>query len=294
MVQTLDAAAVTVDVRDVDTLVEQSLPMVRRVVASMAAHYPRHCDRDDLVAAGTLGLVEAAQRFDPSRGVPFESWAALRVRGAVVDAVRALDFAPRALRSSARDLAAVRETLEHELGQRPTLEQVADRMGVTRDELVHLEGRVHRSTVLRLDAPARDGDNDATLAAIVLDPDENPLETLERRERDSYLRDALELLPPRMRVVLSGYFLEGRSSADLADELGVTESRVSQLRTEALVMVRNGMAAQYGERAADLPARAAARQRSYNTSLAERSRFAARLSVQLPRPRSAERVVVAC
>jgi len=290
VVETVDAV-VTLDSADVAELVETSLPMVRRVVACLAAHYPRHCDRDDLVAAGTLGLVEAAQRFDPSRGVPFESWAALRVRGAVVDAVRALDFAPRALRASARDLAAVREALEAELGRHPSLEQVAERMGISTDELVHLEGRVHRSIVLRLDAPARDQDGDATLAKIVLDPHDSPLEALERRERESYLRDALALLPTRMRIVLAGYFLEGRSSADLAQELGVTESRVSQLRTEALSMVRHGMAAQYGEPAVDLPARAAARQRTYNASLAERSRFGARLSAQLPRPRTAQDVV---
>jgi RNA polymerase sigma factor FliA len=141
---------------DVDQLVADSLPLVRAVVGSMAHHYPRHCDRDELVAAGTFGLVEAARRFDPSKGVPFERWAVLRIRGAVVDAVRALDFAPRALRSSARDLTAVRETLERELGRTPTSEQVAERMGMPLADLVQLEGRLHRSTVLSLDAPTRD------------------------------------------------------------------------------------------------------------------------------------------
>jgi RNA polymerase sigma factor for flagellar operon FliA len=274
---------------DVDRLVQDSLPLVRSVVASMAAHYPRHCDRDELVAAGTFGLVEAARRFDPSKGVPFDRWAVLRIRGAVVDAVRALDFAPRALRSSARDLTAVRDTLESELGRTPTSDEVADRMGLPLAELVQLEGRLHRSTVLSLDAPTRDAEGDTTLAAIVLDPGADPLEQLERRERDSYVTDALQTLPDRLREVLVGYFLEGRTSGELAEQLGVTESRVSQMRTEALRLVREGLAAQYGEATTAQTGRAAAKQAAYNASLSARSSYTSRLAA-VPRARSAGRI----
>ena len=263
---------------DVDQLVADSLPLVRAVVGSMAHHYPRHCDRDELVAAGTFGLVEAARRYDPSKGVPFDRWAALRIRGAVVDAVRALDFAPRGLRSSARDLAAVRETLERELGRTPTSEQVAERMGLPLADLVRLEGRLHRSTVLSLDAPTRDHEGDTTLAAVVLDPGADPLAELERRERDSYVQDALQALPERLQAVVVGYFLEGRTSAELAASLGVTESRVSQMRTEALTLVREGLAAEYGERTTAQTGRAAARQARYNASLSAGSNYASRLS----------------
>ena len=217
--------------------------------AAWPRHYPRHCDRDELVAAGTFGLVEAARRFDPSKGVPFERWAVLRIRGAVVDAVRALDFAPRALRSSARDLTAVRETLERELGRTPTSEQVAERMGMPLADLVQLEGRLHRSTVLSLDAPTRDHEGDTTLAAIVLDPGADPLEELERRERDSYVHRrpavaARAAVGGARRLLPRGTHLRPSSPS----ELGVTESRISQMRTEALTLVREGLAAQYGER----------------------------------------------
>jgi RNA polymerase sigma factor for flagellar operon FliA len=282
------SSAATSGAVDVDQLVADSLPLVRAVVGGMAHHYPRHCDRDELVAAGTFGLVEAARRFDPSKGVPFERWAVLRIRGAVVDAVRALDFAPRALRSSARDLTAVRETLERELGRTPTSEQVAERMGMPLADLVQLEGRLHRSTVLSLDAPTRDHEGDTTLSAIVLDPGADPLEELERRERDNYVVDALQSLPERLRSVLVGYFLESRTSAELAEELGVTESRVSQMRTEALTLVREGLAAQYGERTAAQTGRAAAKQAAYNASLSARSSYASRLSA-VPR-RAAGRI----
>ncbi len=273
---------------DVDRLVATSLPLVRSIVAGMAHHYPRHCDRDELVAAGTFGLLEAARRFDAGKGVPFERWAALRIRGAVVDAVRALDVAPRALRAAARDLGAVQDVLERELGRTPTSRETADRMGVPIAELVALEGRLHRSTVLSLDAPTGDADGDTTLASIVLDPGADPLEELERRERDNYVDDALQSLPDRLREVLVGYFLEGRTSGELAEQLGVTESRVSQLRTEALGLVREGLALQYGSRTEPLTGRAGARQAAFDATLAARSTYASRLSAPVvPAPRRA-------
>ena len=279
------------DALTVEQLVADSLPLVRTVVASLAAHYPRHCDREELVAAGTLGLVEAARRFDGSRGVPFERWASLRIRGAVVDAVRALDFAPRSLRAAARDLEAVRQALHVELGRTPSSDEVAQRMGVPVGTLVTLEGRLHRSTVLSLDAPAAgDGAADTTLASIVMDSvNADPLEELEHRERTSYVNDALALLPERIRAVVVGYFLDGRTSAELADELGVTESRVSQLRGEGLRLMRLGIAAQYGEPLAELdPAATGAKQAAFNASLARRSAFGARLSARIPAQRPAD------
>lgn len=281
---------------DAQDLVANSLPLVRSVVNGLAANYPRHCDREELVAAGTLGLVEAARRFDPSRGVPFERWAVLRIRGAVVDAVRALDFAPRSLRATVRDLNAVVEALEVELGRTPASAEVAERMGLTVSQLVAIEGRLHRSSVLSLDAPASTAD-DTTLAAIVVNTEGDPLEELERRERDSYLHDAIELLPERMRDVVVGYFLEGRSSADLAEQLGVTESRVSQLRSEALAMMRAGLEAELGESTPRTApkTRAATKQGAYNASLSARSDFADRLALRIPGPRRAadERVLLA-
>ena len=234
---------------DVDQLVADSLPLVRAVVGSMSAHYPRHCDRDELVAAGTFGLVEAARRFDPSKGVPFERWAVLRIRGAVVDAVRALDFAPRALRSSARDLD--RRPRDARARARPHPDLRAGRRAHG-----HAAGRPraargpaapqHRPEPGRADP---DAEGDTTLAAIVLDPGADPLEELERRERDSYVTDALAH-PARAAVGRARRLLPRGPHLRRAgrSELGVTESRISQMRTEALTLVREGLAAQYGER----------------------------------------------
>jgi RNA polymerase sigma factor for flagellar operon FliA len=276
-------------------LVVTHLPMVRQVLAGVAAHYPRHADREELAQAATLGLVEAAARYDASRGVPFDRWAALRIRGAIVDAVRAMDFAPRMLRSAARNAEAARADLEGELGRSVSDEEVAAKLGMSTEELSALQGRVHRALVLSLDA--RTGDNEgegATLGASIVDEVTlAPDEVLEQRETARYVMDALACLPERLRTVVSGYFLEGRTSAEIAEELGVTESRVSQLRSEALLLMRVGIESQYaGETAtaASNPA-AASRQAAFAAQLSARSSYSARLS-QLPRPRTAVETAV--
>lgn len=265
-------------------LVEEHLPLVRHVLAGVAAHYPRHADREELAQAATLGLVEAAARFDLDRGVPFDRWASLRIRGAIVDAVRALDFAPRTLRSAAREVELARTDLEAELGRTPSADELAGRAGISREELSSLQGRVHRSLVLSLDAPCGEEDGDPlTLGSSIVDDAQlAPVEVLEQRERVTYLRDALAVLPERLREVVVGYFLDGETSADLADRLGVTESRVSQMRTEALKLMRGGIEAQYAEPlAAPVAAdrgRQAYRQAAYAAALAAQSSYASRLA----------------
>src|SRR5881227_1997648 len=115
----VDETAETVRLSQAETsaMIERNLPLVQHVLYQVAAHYPRHADREELAQAATLGLVEAAHRYDPSRGVPFERWAAVRVRGAIVDAARALDFAPRSLRAAAREVEEAQKTLLNKLGR---------------------------------------------------------------------------------------------------------------------------------------------------------------------------------
>jgi len=227
-------------------LVEQHLPLVRLVVSGVAAKFPRHADREDLASAGAVGLVEAARRFDPALGVPFARYASTRIRGAVLDAARSVDFAPRSVRGAEREIAAVQEKLSIDLGREATRSEVAAALGTTVEALADHDSRQHRSVVISLDAPADGPGGPASLAESILDsaaPD--PLRRVEQRERHGYVRDAIALLPDRLRTVVVGYFLEGRTSADLADELGVTESRVSQLRSEGIALLRAGIEAQY-------------------------------------------------
>jgi RNA polymerase sigma factor for flagellar operon FliA len=267
--------------------VEQHLPLVRHIVFQVAVHFPRHVDREELARAGALGLVEAARRYDEQRGVPFDRFAATRIRGAILDAVRAADWAPRSVRNLSRRLEQVEQQLASQLGRVPSMQEVAEALGVQQSELTDLQNRMFRSVVLALEyevnqsAPGSGDEEDLTLVDILRDRStREPSEELEFRELRSYLRDAVKLLPERQRLVIVGYFLEGRTSQDLAHFLGVTESRVSQLRSEALAALKEGIEAQYATPDADEPARGrvARRKASYAAAIGSASGWRSRLS----------------
>lgn len=230
-------------------LVEANLPLVRHVVLQVAGHFPRHVDRQELARAGAVGLVEAAQRFDAARGVPFERFAARRIRGAILDAVRAVDWAPRSVRALGRELEAVEQDLANRNGSAPSTTQVAAAMGMGTGELATIRDRVYRSVVLALEhgvPGAGEAGEDLVLGDVLADRTATePSEALEAQELLGYLRDAISLLPERHRAVIVGYFLENRTSLELAADLDVTESRISQIRSEALTMLRDGIDAQY-------------------------------------------------
>jgi RNA polymerase sigma factor FliA len=267
---------------EVSQRIEQHLPLVKHIVFQVAVHFPRHVDREDLARAGALGLVEAARRYDDDRGVPFERFAAQRIRGAILDAVRAADWAPRSVRTLARRLEAAEQRLASQLGRVPNPAEMADELGISRSELDRLQDRMFRSVVLALEHEVTDdSDEDLTLVDVLTDPNSiEPLEELETRELLGYLRDAVELLPERQRLVIVGYFLEGRTSQELARFLGVTESRISQLRSEALEMLREGIESQYGTDQADEAAatgRVARRKAGYASAISTASPWRDRL-----------------
>lgn len=257
-------------------LIEQHLPLVRHVVFQVAVNFPRHVDREELATAGALGLVEAAKRYEEDRGVPFDRFAAQRIRGAILDAVRAADWAPRSVRNLARRLESIEQRLASSLGRMPSTVETAEALGVTEAELRRLQDKMFRSVVLALEYDVNDGEEDLTLVDVLTDDSMlEPSAELENRELHAYLRDAVHLLPERHRLVIVGYFLEGRKSQELASFLGVTESRISQLRSEALEMLREGITAQY-DHAADEPApqgRVARRKAGYATAIAGASHW---------------------
>jgi len=228
---------------------EDALAMVNRVVAQVCGSFPHHVDRGELRRAGALGLVEAAQRWDPSRGVPFEGYAVMRIRGAILDAARAGDWAPRRLRAMSRRIDTAEQSLLSELGRRPTESELAARVGVTPAELRRSRTLLARLAPVALDRPAREPQDDTSMVDLIIDLRENePDELLEHRELLGYLHDAVDLLSDRHRRVILGTFFDGCSSVQLAHELGVTESRISQLRTEAISQLRWGISSQYERR----------------------------------------------
>ncbi|MEM7139464.1 MAG: FliA/WhiG family RNA polymerase sigma factor [Actinomycetota bacterium] len=263
-------------------MIEQNLPLVKHIVFQVAVHFPRHVDRDELARAGALGLVEAARRYDEDRGVPFERFAAQRIRGAILDAVRAADWAPRSVRNLARKLEGAEQRLATELGRVPTKEEMSEALGMSQSELNRLQDRMFRSVVLALEhETADDVEKDLTLVDVLIDENSvEPSAELETRELHGYLRDAISLLPERHRLVVVGYFLEGRTSQELADFLGVTESRISQLRSESLLMLQEGIEAQYLSDTPDpceVTGRVARRKATYAKGISEASDFADRM-----------------
>jgi RNA polymerase sigma factor for flagellar operon FliA len=271
----------TPDQKIVTKLIEEHLPLVNHIVFQVAVHFPRHVDRDELVRAGALGLVEAARRFDDAKGVPFQRFAAQRIRGAIIDAVRAADWAPRSVRSLARKLDLVEQRLATRLGRVPSISEMADELGMSVAEVNRLQDRLFRSVVLAFDHLVADAtDEELTLVDVLADQSVvEPSAELEQRELHSYLRDAVALLPERQRLVIVGYFLQERTSQELARFLGVTESRVSQMRTEALEALRQGIQAQYEAASEDAPeGRQAKRRATYAEAIGRRQEFSDRIS----------------
>ncbi|QKE82683.1 sigma-70 family RNA polymerase sigma factor [Arthrobacter sp. NEB 688] len=261
---------------DVDALCREHLPIVTYEVRSLSARLPSHVATDDLTSAGLFALASAAESFDASRGVPFGRYAATRIKGALLDELRSMDWATRSVRTRARHHDAARGALTSELGREPGTHEVAERLGVGVEDIRQVSEAVHRSVVVRLDALV-----DAGIADAALPRDERtPEDVVVERERENYLTAAVAALPERLRIVVRATFFDDRLLKDVAEELGVTESRVSQLRAEALGMLRDGMRATLGEErpaAAAAATTAAARRRAgYYADIAQRATLAQR------------------
>lgn len=259
-------------------LAEEHLPLVEQVVLRIARGFPRFVDRTELVAAGTLGLVEAACRYDFDRGIPFASYAAQRIRGAVLDVARSADWTPRSIRRTARDAENATQELALELRQMPDEDQLADRLGIKPSELRRMREAVNMGVTRALDSRQSldsRGDESQMVDRSAPEPDE----LLESAELHGYLRSALASLPERLRIVIVGVYLENRSFESIAELLGVTPSRVSQLRSDAIEMIRHGIDSQFEPVSATRPkGRVEIRQARYAADIARHSDLRSRLS----------------
>lgn len=258
-----------------DDLVRRHLPLVGYAVSEMAMKVPRHVARADLTSAGMEGLAQAARSYDPGRGIAFDRYASTRIRGALLDELRRRDWASRSVRSRARKVVAATDDLTSRLGRCPTDVEVAEAAGMDSVAVSAVNEDVYRAVVLNYESLMSDGES------VVPTDSKTPDAILVERERQSYLLDAVAALPDRLRHVVTGYFFEERPMQELADELGVTESRISQMRAEALVLLRDGMNSQLDP---DLMAgdhvstRVAKRKAAYYTAIAEASDYRTRLS----------------
>jgi RNA polymerase sigma factor for flagellar operon FliA len=255
----------------------------------MATKVPRHVSRDDLISAGMAGLAQAARSFDPDRGISFERYASTRIRGSLLDELRDRDWASRSVRAKARRVAGASDHLTAKFGRQPTTEEVAEHLGLESRSVQAVNEDVHRAVVLNYDSVVAQGDAEDIMPSDGRSPDAVLLD----RERKAYLIDAVSALPDRLKSVVIGYFFEERSMQDLAEELGVSESRISQMRAEALALLKDGMNSQLDPEA--LPEesrpspRVARRKAAYYAAIASGSDYRSRLEAK-PR-RLSEKVV---
>jgi RNA polymerase sigma factor for flagellar operon FliA len=266
--------------RTADDLVEENLPLVGHLVREVLAKVPLHVSRDELTSAGMMVLTVAAQGFEPTRGVPFVRYASIRIRGALLDELRSMDWAARSVRTQAREMENVQQQLAAALGRTPRPAEIAAALGISTPELEALEYDVARARTLSLQGFAPE-----TGPELVADNADGPEALLLFREKLGYLHQAIDALPERLRFVVVSYFFEQRPMAEIGAELGVTESRVSQLRAEALRVLKDGINSQLEPEAVPVAApgrRVSASRQAYLRAVAESGSLASRLAVTTP------------
>jgi len=273
---------------DHHTLAEGHLHLVDQVVRQLAARFPRHVDRDDLRGAGAAGLVDAAHRFDPCTGVPFERYAVIRIRGAVLDATRSRDWATRRTRRDQRTIESAAGRLQGRLGRTPDDAEIAHETGMEVDTIRTRRAAAFTSTLLTLDRPVSDAEGaTTTLGDRIVESDENwlPEAAMERRELVGTLETAIAYLPALPRRVLIEHHFEGRLLRDIAADLAVTEARVSQLRHEALRALRAYFGTVF-EGVPDVPQKAPGHRRRvpYVSHVTSASTWRTRLEQQAAQP----------
>ncbi len=277
---------------DPDLLAREHFPLVHCMVADVLRRVPSHISKDELTSAALCGLAQAVRSFDPAREIKFSTFARGRIQGALLDELRSRDWASRSVRALARSYEGASDDLAARLGRSPTTAELTNKLGADAGEVERLRADLHRAKVLSLDVIVTEDDSPAGLNfATMADGEGDPGEIMANRELHAYVRDAVSLLPQRLRRVVVGYFLEERSMLELAEELGVTESRISQIRAEALSLMGEAIGAMLGDKPTPVdiaPAGVALRRRAaYCSAVSSASDYRARVSVAPLQPTAA-------
>jgi RNA polymerase sigma factor FliA len=229
-----------------DRLILGYSPLVKYVAGRLGSGLPAHVDEQDLVSYGLLGLIGAIERFDPDREIKFETYAIARIRGAIIDELRALDWVPRSVRSRARDIERAIAALEGKLGRAPTDEEIAQRLGLSGDELEESLAEISRSSIAALDelwtVSGSGGDQVSLIDTIEDTAAPDPQGALSQTEMREAIADAIARLPEREKLVVTLYYYEELTLREIGEVLGVTESRVSQLHTKAVLRLKARLA----------------------------------------------------
>ena len=229
------------DPRAREELILNYSPLVKYVAGRVSSGLPQQVETADLISYGLFGLIDAIEKFDLDRGIKFETYAIARIKGAIIDELRAMDWVPRSVRSRAREIETAYVKLENSLKRVPTDAEVAEEMGVSAKELQDIFTKLSYTSVVSFEELWTGSEKDEHQDAISMIKDESaedPVAIFETAEMKDILADAIEKLPEREKIVIAFYYYEGLTLKEIGQVLGVTESRVSQLHTKAVLRLR--------------------------------------------------------
>ena len=231
------------DPRARERLVLAYSPLVKYVAGRMSTGLPAHVEEADLISYGLLGLISAIERFEPAREIRFETFAITRIKGSIIDELRSLDWVPRSVRAKAREIERANAKLEHQLHRAPTDQEMADALETTIDDFQASLVRISNSSVVALDelwtVSDSSGDQVSLLDTIQDDDAVDPAQELDLTDMKDRLADAIARLPEREKLVVALYYYENLTLREIGEVLGVTESRVSQLHTKAVLRLKS-------------------------------------------------------
>lgn len=229
-----------------DSLILHYSPLVKYVAGRVAVGLPANVEQADLISYGIFGLIDAIDKYDQSRGIKFETYAISRIRGAIIDELRAIDWVPRSVRFKAREVEKAYASLENKLKRPPSDVEIADEMGVTVDELTAIYTQLSTVSLVALDElMSSDGERGDKLSLVETLEDtrtESPMDAFESEEMKTILAEAVNRLPEREKVVVTLYYFEGLTLAQIGEVLGVTESRICQMHTKAVLALKGKIA----------------------------------------------------
>ncbi|MDH5526476.1 MAG: FliA/WhiG family RNA polymerase sigma factor [Nitrospirota bacterium] len=227
-----------------ERLIAEFAPKIRIMANRLATRLPAHLDVDDIINVGVIGLMDAMTKYDPDRETLFKTYAEFRIRGAMLDEIRAMDWVPRSVREKASRLRGTYQALEQKLGRPATEEEVAAKLEVSLEHLHKLLHQVSHTAVLSLDDLGIDSDREMNiLECIAQEGAPDPLANLIQQDMWDLLGEAIEQLPRKERLVVTLYYYEELTMREIGGVLGITESRVSQLHSQAILRVKGKIAA---------------------------------------------------